>query len=187
MADPDVWFHPATKPNGFQYYEYILAYTDDILALSHDPHKILFTLSQFYRLKEGYDKPTRYLGAQVKEWRFPDDAANPKWALSSEQYVKEAIHNVETSLAKQNRCLKKYKQPFSNDYYPELDTSPLLDDEETNYYQSQISILRWMVELGRIDIYINVALLSSFLVQPRRGHMEAIYSIYGYLKHHNHC
>ena len=185
LADPDVWFRPATKPNGFQYYEYILAYVDDILALSHDPHKILFTLSQFYRLKEGYDKPTRYLGAQVKEWRFPDDAANPKWALSSEQYVKEAIHNVETSLAKQNRYLKKYKQPFSNDYYPELDTSPLLDDEETNYYQSQISVLRWMVELGRIDIYINVALLSSFLVQPRRGHMEAIYSIYGYLKHHN--
>ncbi len=67
LADPDVWFRSATKPNGFQHYEYILAYVDDILALSHHPHEILFTLSQFYRLKEGYDKPTRYLGAQVKE------------------------------------------------------------------------------------------------------------------------
>ncbi len=105
--------------------------------------------------------------------------------MSSEQYVKEVIQNFEWSLVKQNWHLKKYKQPFSNDYYPELDTSPLLEDEETNYYQSQISILRWMVELGRLDIYINVALLSSFLAQPRRGHMEAIYNIYGYLKHHN--
>ncbi len=89
LADPDVWFRPAVKPDGFQYYEYVLAYVDDILALSHDPQKILMTLSNFYRLKEGYDKLTRYLGAQVKEWRFPDDAARPKWALSSEQYIKE--------------------------------------------------------------------------------------------------
>lgn len=42
-----------------------------------------------------------------------------------------------------------------------------------------------MVELGHLDIYINIALLSSFLVHPRKGHMEAIYHIYGYLKNHN--
>jgi hypothetical protein len=40
-----------------------------------------------------------------------------------------------------------------------------------------------MVELGRLDIYVHIALLSSYLVQPRRGHLEAIYNIYGYLKH----
>jgi hypothetical protein len=43
-----------------------------------------------------------------------------------------------------------------------------------------------MVELGHLDIYIYVALLSSFRVHPRRGHMEAIYHICGCLKHHNH-
>jgi hypothetical protein len=53
-------------------------------------------------------------------------------------------------------------------------------------YQSQISILCWVVELGCLDIYINISLLSSFLVHPQRGHMEANYHIYGYLKHHNH-
>jgi hypothetical protein len=42
-----------------------------------------------------------------------------------------------------------------------------------------------MVELGRLDIYINVDLLSSFFVQPCIGHMEEIYNMYGYLKHHN--
>lgn len=47
----------------------------------------------------------------------------------------------------------------------------------------QISI--WMVELGHLDIYINVALLSSFLAQPCSGHLEAIPSIYGYLKYHD--
>ncbi len=113
---------------------------DDILAFSHDPQKILFILSNFYRLKEGCDKPTHYLRAQVKEWRFLDDATRPKWALSSEQYIKEAIKNIESDLSKQIRFLKKNIQPFSSDYYSELDTSHLPDDSKTNYYQSQFSI-----------------------------------------------
>ncbi len=45
-------------------------------------------------------------------------------------------------------------------YRPELDTSPLLTDEAVNYYQSQISILRWAVEHGRINLYVYTALLS---------------------------
>jgi hypothetical protein len=70
-------------------------------------------------------------------------------------------------------------------YAPELDITPYLSDEEIQFYQSQISILRWMVELGRLDIHINVALLSSYLTAPRIGHLEAIYQIYGYLKAHD--
>jgi hypothetical protein len=41
LADPDVWYREATKPDGFQYYEYLLAYVDDILVLSHDPVTIM--------------------------------------------------------------------------------------------------------------------------------------------------
>ena len=41
-ADPDCWMHPATKPNGFMYYEYnMLVYVDDILVASHDPKPIM--------------------------------------------------------------------------------------------------------------------------------------------------
>ncbi len=76
--------------------------------------------------------------------------------------------------------LKKHRQEFSPDYYPELDATALLNDEETNYYRSQVSILRWMIELGHLDIYVHVALLSSYLVQPRRRHLEAVYNTYGY-------
>jgi hypothetical protein len=35
LADPDVWYRAASKPDGFEYYEYVLAYVDDILVLSH--------------------------------------------------------------------------------------------------------------------------------------------------------
>ena len=35
QVDPDVWMRPATKPDGEEYYEYVLVYVDDILAISH--------------------------------------------------------------------------------------------------------------------------------------------------------
>lgn len=73
LADPDVWMHPAVKPNGDKYYEYLLAQVNDILAISHDPSKILLHLSDFHRQKDGFDKPTHYLSAQVKDRRFPNE------------------------------------------------------------------------------------------------------------------
>ena len=34
IADTDVWFTPATKADGEHYYEFILVYVDDLLAIS---------------------------------------------------------------------------------------------------------------------------------------------------------
>jgi hypothetical protein len=101
MANPDVWFRAAKKPDGFAYYEYVLVYVDDLLVLSHQPANTMKMLEEFYRLKDDYAKPDRYLGAQIKEWRFPEDNAKPVWAMSSEQYIKEAIRNVELHLQKE--------------------------------------------------------------------------------------
>ena len=42
--------------------------------------------------------------------------------------------------------------PLVNDYRPEIDQSRELDDEGVTYYQSWIGVLRWIVELGRVDI-----------------------------------
>ena len=42
------------------------------------------------------------------------------------------------------------------------------------FFQQLIGILRWAVELGRINIACEVSILSSFLAAPRMGHIEAI-------------
>ena len=55
-------------------------------------------------------------------------------------------------------------------YRAEIDISPELDATDAAYYQSLIGMLRWMVELGRVDITTEVAMLSSYLVLPREGH-----------------
>ena len=45
-------------------------------------------------------------------------------------------------------------------------------------------MLRWAVELGRIDILHEVSLLSSHLALPREGHLEAVYGVFAYLNKH---
>ena len=40
-ADPDVWYRPSTKNDDSRYYQYVLLYTDDILAVMGEPEKFL--------------------------------------------------------------------------------------------------------------------------------------------------
>ena len=68
---------------------------------------------------------------------------------------------------------KKAQNPFKMGYDPELDTSPELDPGTTSYYLTIISILRWMIELARIDIITKVSLLLSHVALPREGQFEA--------------
>ena len=48
-ADPEVWQRPAVKPDGFEYYEYILCYVDDLLAISHDEEKVLKSVQDTFK------------------------------------------------------------------------------------------------------------------------------------------
>ena len=190
LADPDVWMRAATKPDGFKYYEYILIYVDDILAISHAPEAIMKTISGLYRLKEdprtkkGYSAPERYLGANIGKYRLPKNGKEV-WFMSADSYVEAAIGNVEIELEKANKTLgHRATSPMQTSYRPELDSSPALDPDRATYYQNLIGILRWAVELGRIDIHVHVALLSQYLAHPRQGHMDQVLHIFSYLKAH---
>ena len=68
---------------------------------------------------------------------------------------------------------KKAENPFKMGYDPELDICPELDPDAASYYLAIIGILRWMIELGRIDIITKMMLLSSHVALPRKGHPEA--------------
>ena len=48
-----------------------------------------------------------------------------------------------------------------------------------------IGILRWMCEIGRIDIVYETAILSPYSIQPRRGHLEQLSHIFHYLDTHD--
>jgi len=145
---------------------------------------IMKTIQKAYRLKEEPCAPKTYLGATIKPWTIPGETRSV-WSMKSTHYLKEALRNVELELGKSGLSLRgKPNTPMQTNYRPELDVSPILGPEQANYYQSLIGILRWAVELGRIDIYIDVALLSSHLVEPRTGDLNQVFHIFSYLKAH---
>jgi hypothetical protein len=67
-------------------------------------------------------------------------------------------------------------------YEPELDESTPLDPDAASYFQTIIGVMRWMVEIGRVDIATEVSLLSSHLAYPREGHLEAALHVMAYLR-----
>ena len=89
------------------------------------------------------------------------------WPFSAYKYVRNAVQNVPNSL-----------------YWPEVDTTEECDDAELSQYSQLIGVLRWSIELGRIDIYTETALLSQHLALPLVGHLEAVYHIFVYLSEH---
>jgi hypothetical protein len=106
-------------------------------------------------------------------------------------HVRSRIHQesheeVERELKQMDVYLpKKIETPFSHGYHPELDFSEESDASMTNYYQGLIGVLRWIVELGRLDIAVPVTMLSCYLMSSRKGHLQQTFRIFAYLKQFN--
>jgi hypothetical protein len=123
----------------------------------------------------------------VKKFRIPnsDDPDKVRWAFESTSYVKKAINDLERELEEADlRLLPNAKTPLSSGYRPELDLSPELGSKQLNYYQGLIGVLRWICEIGRIDILMPVSMMSRYLVSARQGHLEQLFHVFAYLKHH---
>jgi hypothetical protein len=155
-ADMELLMKAETRPDdGVLYWAYILIYVDDILCVHHDLGSPLAKLDEYFKMKEGsIQVPTFYLGAKLKKTVLPNGVV--AWGMSSSKYVQSAVQNVKEYLAAlpgDQMLVKKVSGPFAGGYKPELDESPELDPTRANFYQSQIWILRWCVELGRIALY----------------------------------
>ena len=70
--------------------------------------------------------------------------------------LQEACKNCKTFL--KNNFDGKYSlpkmspNPFVGGYRPEIDMTDPLDPDRASYYQTMIGVMRWMVEIGIIDI-----------------------------------
>ena len=172
LADPDVWMQPDVKSDGTEYYEYILLYTNDVLCVYEFTERTLRKeLDKYFKLKpNSIGPPKLYLGAGIRKVELENGAKG--WAASSSQYVQESVKNVERYLEKQEipgrwKLPKKAETPLPTSYRPELDVTPELEPTEPSFYTSLIGMLRWIVELGHIDICLEVSMMSSHLVLPR--------------------
>ena len=66
-----------------------------------------------------------------------------------------------------------------------MDDSELCTEAQVTLFQNLIGILRWLCELGRVDILYETSILSQYLAQPRMGHVLQAVNMFGYLERHN--
>ena len=164
---------------------------DDIICISDNP-SIAMTQLQGQGIKfknDEHKSPDTFLGSQLQ---FKRQINTPEcWCMSSTKYVNEAIKTLEETLQSKYpnqktgdkmRLSTSATVPINKHYKAELDTSQFLDVDDTRWYQELIGILRWAVELGRVDIHYEISLLSSHLAAPRIGHLHQVIHVFSYLK-----
>ena len=168
-ADPDVWMKDCTT-----HYEYVLVYVDDLMFIGKKPQEFFDSLKDEHGFNlKGVGTPSYHLGGDF--FRDPDGT----FAWGAQSYVAKMLINYETMFGSKP---KEFGTPMIEKDHPEIDTTEFLDQLGIKQYQSLIGALQWLITLGRFDIHLGVATMSSFRVAPRVGHLERLQRIYGYLK-----
>ena len=164
LVDPDLWYKPEVrKKDNYKYYSYVLVYVDDCLCIQLSTEEELNKIDKFFKMKAGsLEDPDIYLGAKVKQMKINNGVT--AWAISPSKYVNGAVNICEKWIQenmRENMYSSRDPNPFPTDIDPDLDTTNELDEDQATYYQSQIRILCWIIELGRIDIATEASLLAS--------------------------
>ena len=144
----------------------VLCYVYDVLTISDMPMRTMDGIRSIFKLKDDKaEVPDVYLGAMLSQ--VETETGTKCWSMSSENYVKAEIDNLESKLGKREMKLPKCCTPMSTRYYPSEDVTKELNVEVIQFYQELIGILRWAAEIGRVEILLEVSLLSSKLSFPR--------------------
>jgi hypothetical protein len=124
VVDPDVWMRPAAKADGETYYEYVLMYVGDILAISANPMPIMEDIQRMVKFKnDDIKESSSYFDAKLQ--KKPVNGVKCCWTVTSADYVKAAIENVEEGIKGTKWKLStKIATPMVASFVPELDGSP---------------------------------------------------------------
>ena len=185
QADNDIWHKVDTMSDGTKYYSYICIYMDDILVCSEFPKLYMDKIGEKFTLKKGsIGEPSVYLRADFR--KKESIGGTPIWITGANSYVNKTIRIVDNILQSNGMKVSgSAKAPYSNTTYrPEFDISSFCDPNQIRIYQQLIGMLRWLVELGRIDVQLEVTQLSSFLAGQRIGHLHRAFHVFKYLKEH---
>ena len=169
-ADPDVWIRDAGDC-----YEYVVMYVDDLLTALKNPKEFYETLSKDpynYKLKN-VEEPSYHLGGDF----FRDKDGT--YCYGAQTYSKRLIDNYRLMFGS---LPTEYHAPMDKDDKPELDDTDLLGPDDINKYQSLIGAVRWMVTLCRFDLAHACMSLSRFSAAPRKGHLERLKRVIGYIR-----
>jgi hypothetical protein len=141
-----------------------------------DPETFIRTLRENYKYKlKGVGPISYHLGAEYT--RDKDGTLTQ----GSKRYIEKMIATFEQFFQEKP---KEYVSPLKKGDHPELDSSDFVDGEGIAQYQTMIGQLQWCISLGRFDIFTSTMSMSRWRVAPRKGHLDRLKRIYGYLKAH---
>ena len=170
IAEPDIWMRAAGDV-----YEYVAVYVDDLAFALKDPEAFAKILEDKHNFNlKGTGELSFHLGAD-----FVRDEDGTLCMFPTKYISERLMKSYEKMFGEKPK--QTVLSPLEPGDHPELDTSELLDDNGIHHYQSLIGSLQWIWSLGRYDIGCAVMSLSSFRVAPRRGHLERLKRICGYL------
>ena len=174
-AEDDIWMRDCQT-----HYEYIARYVDDLAIASHNPQAIIDDLKKKYQLKLKGSGPIKYhLGSDF--YRDKDNTL----CMSPLKYIDRMMESYLRMFGTKPKAT--YSSPIERGDHPELDTTEELDMNGIKQYQSMIGALQWLISLGRLDIATTVMSLSSFRAAPRKGHLDRVKRIYGYISKMRHA
>ena len=134
-ADPDLWMRTVIKPDGEEYYEYILSYVDDILCMLMNARDVMEQIGYKFKLKKDkIQPPDNYPGAGIKKRQL----GNAEMWTMSQEYVEAGVKNVKETLKKQSKWTMPKRAATPMMYEPELDGSEELNSKNHTYYQEFI-------------------------------------------------
>ena len=135
VADPDIWLRPAVRSDKTEYYEYILMYVDDILAIYVDATSILKILEgDTVQYKNSKIDPTEmYLRAKLQKKIINNIECR---TIGIVDYVQAAAATVEEGLNnKRWKLPNKVTTPMVTSYLTELDKSSELPPDDHQFYK----------------------------------------------------
>jgi hypothetical protein len=170
--EPDIW----RRPYKDECYEYVAVYVDDLAIAMKNPESLIETLSD----------PKRYgfklKGTGPMEFHLGCDFVREEdgtLAMLPRRYIERMTDGYIRMFG--TKPDTRVYSPLEKGDHPELDTTPILDPEGVQQYQSLIGSMQWAISLGRLDICTAIMTLSSFNAAPRTGHLSRAKRVVGYL------
>ena len=131
--------------------------------------------ANIFELKEeSIGPPSQCLGGEMR--KVLTESGMEAWSFSSTQHVQSACKNVREHTRTRGWKIPRAGTPLSPNYRPELDMTSELNVSDAAHFQSLIGVLRWTVEIGRVDICSEVSMMSSHLALPRERHLQQVTS-----------
>jgi len=121
-AEPDIWLHHSGSK-----YEYIAMYVDDLAIAAKDPKQIVDVLMNHYKFKL---KGTGPISFHLGMYLLRDDCGI--LCMASQQYIEKMCANFEHLFGYPPK--QSVTSPIEKNDHPELDTSDLLNEDDTIKY-----------------------------------------------------